>query len=180
MLIRLAAGLFYIVFFHCACYSSKAPEGDGSDIAEDTSCPDGWTKIVHAEDDSYCVSSYMGMGNCCEAFEICHHAYTYSIPGLWPPFHPANTTTLPPDFYLHMELPGLVISDVHIYDFGGASFQISCVSEAGQELWSEEDNVWDEPDPCSQITCEAIEQGSCASSNFGCSCRYPIWCVTDD
>jgi hypothetical protein len=139
-------------------------------------CPAGWTAACQGST-AWCISSYRGVGDCCEQWRDCRPLDAY--PGFWPTAGPYDF--LPPDFFDVTELPATLI----VYSgYSGTTeivASIVCFDLDGLKVGGEFHFIPQTLDCALASMCQPwMESPSCEGDGVGCACEYPYWCVQYD
>ena len=161
----------------------EVPEDTGCDII----CPEDWVKACKSAT-SWCISPYIGRGNCCEAWDHC--ILIGGVPGFWPNAGP-HDDRLPPDFTEHVSLPAVVISFSGYTTYPNRVSNISCFSPSLARARGANYYPDPNPDDCLLEACipwifqpencgDYSELECCVYKDVGCRCEMPFWCVIYD
>jgi hypothetical protein len=139
-------------------------------------CPEGWTAACQGLT-SWCVSSFRGVGDCCEQWRDCRSMDAY--PGFWPSAGPYDF--LPPDFLDYAGLPTTVIAYSGYQGTTDIVASIACFDERGYKDGGELHTIPQTLDCALASICYPwMESPSCEGDVMGCACEYPYWCIQDD
>jgi hypothetical protein len=137
----------------------------------DITCQDGWSALCSGTE-NWCVSAFIGDGNCCEAYGMCRDFG--AMPGIWPNAGPFDYI-VPPDFRLVNPAGAIMIS---YCGMAGSlvSCNVSCFDANGEKVHGET-HAFAISSDCSSEDCLVYTGGTC-SGDIGCgtTCRLPVWC----
>jgi len=141
---------------------------------EEIDCGDGWFSLSNGQI-SWCVSSFIGMGNCCEAAQICTNMG--GMPGFWPTAGPYDGV-VPYDFSFIESKPliTIVFCSISTQPYS-MNCIFNCMDENGDKIegyGAEEFDIRN----CDQETCQDASGSFCTGQEYGCGalCRYHYWC----